>query len=222
MESGKPVIAIVDVAMKHSHMLIVSLYLLQLLIRVILMVAAKPETVNKYTKAMRIPHIVLSVLMLGTGIWLMARSPVGVEPYLWIKLALIAASIPLGVMGTKRGSVAFTGLSLALLLGAMGLSFAKPAALRSTPSSELDSTKPGADSPSVKAGKVIFEQKCVLCHGVDGKAGVQGAKDLSVSALDDAAIVDIIKHGKGVMPATDDLTDEQVQQVKDYVKYLRN
>jgi mono/diheme cytochrome c family protein len=212
-----------DTGIKHTHVLIVSLYLLQLLIRVILMAAAKKETVDKYTKAMRIPHIVLSILMLGTGIYLLVKAPAGIQPYTWVKLGLIALSIPLGVMGTKRNSIAFTGLSLLLLFGAMGLAFGKPSFLRTAATEAIDPGKADAnlDMAKVKAGQVIYEQRCVLCHGGDGAAGFQKAANLTTSTMADAAVIDIIHKGKGVMPPNADLTDEQVEQVKEYVKYLR-
>ncbi len=209
-----------DIAVGHSHKLIVGLYLLQLLIRVILMVAAKESTVERYTKVMRLPHIILSILMLGTGIYLMARAPGGMQPYIFLKLALVAGSIPLGVIGGKRKSVAFTGLALLLLLGALGLSLAKPRLMSSSPM--IDPAKTGmADEATLKDGQKLYEKYCMLCHGADGAAGFQGAKNLGASTLADADILNLIQNGKGVMPANTDLTAEEREKVKEYVKYMR-
>jgi mono/diheme cytochrome c family protein len=208
-----------DTGMLHTHKLVVSLYLLQLLVRVILMVASKKETVEKYTKAMRIPHIVLSILMLGTGIYLMVRTPTGTQPYIFVKLGLMLASIPLGIIGSKRSSVPLTGLAFLLLAGTMAIAFVKPAFLRSTTAVTVDAGD--ANAASLKEGKAVFEAKCYLCHGADGRMGFQGAKDLHVSVLEDDAIMEIIRHGKGRMPANNDLSDAEVQNLKDYVKYLR-
>jgi mono/diheme cytochrome c family protein len=211
-----------DTGMLHSHKLVVSLYLLQLLVRVILMVAAKPETVAKYTKALRVPHIVLSILMLVTGVYLMVKAPAGVQPYILVKLGLVLASVPLGVLGSKRNSVALTGLAFLLLAGTMAISFIKPSFLRTSNSSAIDPGKTGdADAATLKEGQALYEKYCVLCHGADGGAGFQGAKDLAASTLADAEIVNLIQHGKGVMPANTDLSDAEAQKVKDYVKYLR-
>lgn len=212
-----------DTGIKHTHVLIVSLYLLQLILRVVLMAAAKQETVQKYTRSMRVPHIILSILMLGTGIYLMVKAPAGIQPYTWVKLLLIAFSIPLGIVGTKRGSIAFTGLALLLLAGAMGLAYAKPSFLRTAVTEAIDPAKasPGLDMDQVKAGQPLYEQRCVLCHGGDGAAAFQGAKDLTASTMLDADIISIIKRGKGVMPPNSDLSHAQVEQIKEYVKYLR-
>lgn len=213
-----------DTGILHTHTLIVSLYLLQLLIRVILMAAASKESLAKYSKAMRIPHMVLATLMLGTGIFLMVRQAQGVDgiqPYVWVKFVLVLASIPLGVIGSKRNSVPLTGFAFVVLAGCMALAYAKPAALRSVATKTITTEKAGVDMAKVKAGQPLFEQYCVLCHGSDGAAGMQGAKDLGASVLQDADILAIIKNGKGMMPANPDLSDEQVEQVKEYVKYLR-
>ncbi|MBL0018380.1 MAG: SirB2 family protein [Bacteroidia bacterium] len=213
-----------DTGILHSHTLVVSLYLLQLLIRVVLMAAASKEALAKYTKAMRIPHIVLATLMLGTGIFLMVRQAQGVDgiqPYVWVKFALVLASIPLGVVGSKRNSVALTGFAFVVLAGCMALAYAKPEALRSVATKAIDTEKAGVDMEKVKAGQPLYEKYCVLCHGSDGAAGIQGAKNLQVSVLVDADILSIIKNGKGMMPANPDLNDAQVEQVKEYVKYLR-
>jgi mono/diheme cytochrome c family protein len=205
-----------DTAMKHSHTLVVSLYLLQLLLRLIMMAAATPEKSAKFTRAMRIPHIVLSVLFLGTGIFLMARQET-IQPYVWMKLGLIAASIPVGIIGGKRNSVPLTGFAFLLLAGAMALAFIKP--MRTTTTKEVQET--GENTATIKAGQQLYIQRCELCHGGDGTKAFQGAKDLKASTMEDAAIMDIIRKGKNMMPPNQDFTDQQVEELKEYVKYLR-
>jgi mono/diheme cytochrome c family protein len=46
----------------------------------------------------------------------------------------------------------------------------------------------------------LFLIRCASCHGKDGKLGVSGAKDLSISTLDSAQVYQIITKGKGGMP----------------------
>jgi mono/diheme cytochrome c family protein len=208
-----------DTGMLHTHTLVVSLYLLQLLIRLIMMAAATPEKAAKFTKAMRIPHIVLSILFLGTGIYLMTRQE-SIQPYAWVKLGLIVASIPLGVVGGKRNSVPLTAFAFLLLVGAMVLAFTKPAFLRSSTTKEVEESA-GGNSAQIKAGQQLYIQRCELCHGGDGTKAFQGAKDLKASTMDDAAIMDIIRKGKNMMPPNPDFTDAEVEQLKEYVKYLR-
>lgn len=210
-----------DTGMLHTHNLVVSLYLLQLLVRVVMMVAASPTTVEKYVKAMRVPHIVLSILMVATGTFLMFRTPGGTQPYILVKLLLVLASIPLGVIGSKRKSVALTAFAFLLLAGTMVIAYTKPAFLRSSSSTAVKGSKEGLDMTKVKAGQPLYELRCTLCHGADGAAGFQKAADLSASKMADADILTIIKNGKGVMPPNSDLGEAEVEQVKEYVKYLR-
>ena len=70
--------------------------------------------------------------------------------------------------------------------------------------------------------KTIFSENCVLCHGDDGKAGIMGSSDLSISKMDDEMMSSIIKNGKGRMTGFSTvLNDEQVKMVIDYIKTLR-
>src|ERR1041385_639658 len=71
-------------------------------------------------------------------------------------------------------------------------------------------------------GKSLYEAKCVNCHGADGKAGLMGAADLSISKLDDATITATVKNGKQMMKGFGgELNDSQIEAVANYVKGLR-
>ncbi len=72
-------------------------------------------------------------------------------------------------------------------------------------------------------GKALYESNCSICHGDDGKLGASGAKDLSVSTLDIANSMTIIKNGKGAMaPFGDDLLDDaQREAIARYIETLR-
>ncbi len=72
-------------------------------------------------------------------------------------------------------------------------------------------------------GKALYEQNCSICHGDDGKLGSAGSKDLSISKMDIAERMGIIKNGKGGMaPFGDDmLTDDQRQAIAEYIESFR-
>ncbi|MBI3510646.1 MAG: c-type cytochrome [Bacteroidetes bacterium] len=71
-------------------------------------------------------------------------------------------------------------------------------------------------------GKDIFSANCVSCHGEDGKAGVMGAKDLSLSTIDHATAVSIVKSGKGMMKSfSGQLSDTDIDAVVKYAESLR-
>lgn len=82
-------------------------------------------------------------------------------------------------------------------------------------------------------GPALFADNCASCHGPDGKAQTPAgkkvhAKDLTVSRLNDAAILQQIKegyrdsHGLPAMPAFKGrLSDEEVNALLPVVKSFR-
>lgn len=81
-----------------------------------------------------------------------------------------------------------------------------------------------ASSPtaSVVDGAKIFKKSCVVCHGEDGKLGLNGSKDLTQSEVDlDTRIVQITK-GKGLMtPFEHILSAEEIIAVAEYTITLK-
>jgi cytochrome c6 len=76
------------------------------------------------------------------------------------------------------------------------------------------------------AGKANYDKQCARCHGSNGKMGISGAKDLSVTKLTPAEMIPIITHGSsgGIMPAYKDvLSESQIAEVADYIeKHIKN
>ena len=71
-------------------------------------------------------------------------------------------------------------------------------------------------------GQSLFETNCTTCHGSDGKSGVLGAKDLSVSAMTKEQMIEIITNGKNTMtPFGNVMTREEIGSVADYVQTLK-
>lgn len=72
-------------------------------------------------------------------------------------------------------------------------------------------------------GKVLYKMNCASCHGLDGKAGVTGAKDLSTSKLDSSKIYKILIEGKGIMPPFEDIltTEKERNAVVDHIMSLK-
>ena len=70
--------------------------------------------------------------------------------------------------------------------------------------------------------KQIFKQSCAVCHGVDGKLGANGSKDLSQSILTIEEKVNMITKGKGVMVAFESiLSPEEIKAVAKYTEQLK-
>ncbi len=79
------------------------------------------------------------------------------------------------------------------------------------------------------AGQEIFQQKCILCHGQDGKAQTDMGKKVeaadltssNVQQLSASEMTKIVKSGKGKMPSFDEkLSNDQIKAVVGYVRTL--
>jgi len=78
-------------------------------------------------------------------------------------------------------------------------------------------------------GHDLFKAKCSMCHGEDGSGNTpigqsMKARDLAspeVQAQSDQQLSDIIRNGKGKMPAVGkDLSDEQVRELVAFLRKL--
>lgn len=80
------------------------------------------------------------------------------------------------------------------------------------------------DSSSSKkiSGIEIYKTKCVLCHGADGRMGLNGAKALPDSQLDEHERVNIILNGKNIMPSfRKTLSYEEIKAVAAFTMTLK-
>ncbi len=77
-------------------------------------------------------------------------------------------------------------------------------------------------SKTQSKGASIYKTHCVLCHGEDGKLGLNNSKDLTASTLNLEEKVKIITHGKNTMLAYKSiLTKEEIDAVASYVHKLK-
>ena len=71
-------------------------------------------------------------------------------------------------------------------------------------------------------GATIFKKYCILCHGADGKLGLNGAKDLTVSPLTKAERIVLIANGKNAMtPFKGILSASEIEAVAEYTMSLK-
>ena len=74
------------------------------------------------------------------------------------------------------------------------------------------------------SGSELYSENCKICHGDDGKAGISGASDLSMSTLGADSVEYFILKGKKSMPPFSFLfeqDDEALKRVVDHVQSLR-
>ena len=95
----------------------------------------------------------------------------------------------------------------------------------SSPAETNENAGSGSRSAVVVApeeAQKVYEQKCSLCHGTDGRKMLAGAPDLALSTLDREAVVGLIQFGKGTMPPHKDvLTAEMIEALADHVETLK-
>jgi len=71
-------------------------------------------------------------------------------------------------------------------------------------------------------GKTLYEQKCKVCHGADGKLGLSGASDLSVSVLAHEEVVNVVTNGRNTMVGWKGvLSPTEIEALATYVEGLR-
>ena len=191
--------------MLHSHTLFVVLFTLIYLVKTILLLSDRNELLDKFKKKTKVLEMIVSFGFLATGIYLMTQLP-EINQFLIIKLSLVFLSIPLAVVGFKKKNKVLASLSFFLIVVSFTLAY------------KAKDAKAGTKIATVE-GKQIFEDKCTLCHGSDGKLGLNGAKDLTVSQVSHTDIVSLVSNGKNSMPAFNtSLSSEQIEAVASYVE----
>lgn len=191
--------------MLHSHTLFVVLFTFIYLVKTILLLSDRNELLEKFKKKTKVAEMIVSFGFLATGIYLMTQLPV-INTLLIIKLVLVFLSIPLAVIGFKKKNKVLATLSFFLIVVSFSLAY------------KAKEAKAGKKIAAV-SGKEIYTEKCVLCHGDNGKLGLNGSKDLSVTQLPHAAIIEIINTGKnGMAPYKNVLSQEQIEAVASYIE----
>jgi putative heme-binding domain-containing protein len=97
-------------------------------------------------------------------------------------------------------------------------------AARSAPQ-QSPSPLPSSAQPDLAAGKLIFEGRCSLCHGIDGGGGRGPSlrRPKLARAADDEALKSLIENGiPPEMPGAWFLTKEEIAGVAAYVRSLGN
>jgi len=191
--------------MLHSHTLFVVLFTLIYLIKTILLLSDKDELLEKFKKKTKVAEMIVSFGFLATGVFLITQVP-EINKFMIIKLVLVFASIPLAVVGFKKKNKILATLSFFFIVVSFSLAYKSKA------------FKAGENIVAVN-GKEIFADKCALCHGDNGKLGLSGAKDLSITQLSHVGIVEIVTNGKNTMAAyKGTLSTEQIEAVASFIE----
>lgn len=75
---------------------------------------------------------------------------------------------------------------------------------------------------TVLSGSDLYQKNCSVCHGNDGKKGLSGASDLSISTLEYTSIVDVITNGRKIMPPFKaSLKTQEIEAIAKHVESLK-
>jgi mono/diheme cytochrome c family protein len=220
-----------EIGMLHTHVLVVTLFLLFLLFKTILLLANKNELLAKVRKLKMIDPI-LGVLMLATGGYLLSLYGAAAPTYLWVKLVIVLLIIPIGIIAFKKENKAMAIVAVLLTLYIYGasevgsLTFSRnetvAVADESPANNAAEVVIEGETAELIKNGKEVYIAECKKCHGEDGKKGLFKAPDLTQSKLNLSERVAWIKKGKGVMPAYEnELSASEIEAVALYLDELK-
>ncbi len=110
--------------------------------------------------------------------------------------------------------------AITAIIGAMSCGGGEKGTDAAKSDQKMDAPEP--TTPAAPDGEKIFKTYCIACHGLDGKLALNGAKDLSVSAITMEDRIQQITKGKGLMtPYESILSPEQIQAVADYTVTLK-
>lgn len=75
----------------------------------------------------------------------------------------------------------------------------------------------GGGEETAQAGEELYKANCASCHGGDLSGGAGPALDNVGDNYSADDIVGIIQNGQGSMPAQDHLSEEESQQIADWL-----
>lgn len=211
-------------AVFHTHKLVVLLFLGIYVIKTILLLTGSTNALTKFTKFIKIPEMIVSMLFFLTGGYLVMN--IANFGFLFImKLVFVLAAIPIAVIGFKKRKKLLAVISLFLIFGAYGFAEVHKARMGKIQDfTDEVITNPQASNYILNLhGKALYNAQCMVCHGIEGTAGLSGAKNLQTSELSNEDIHSIIYSGKTSMPKMEGkFNNQELKALVKYVKELRN
>ncbi len=205
-------------ALLHTHKLVVTLFLVIYLIKLVYLLAF-PDSLEKMSKRLKVPEMVVSFLFLLTGVWMLLNMADPFRSMYVIKLVAVFASIPIAVLGFKKKNKPMAVLSVVLIVAAYGLAeMGKKQILKPQTQLTYAVAADAADYDAVAHGKALYGQYCTSCHGENGDKGLSGAKNLRISLQSPEEIKTLLSKGKNAMPSYKNILNDQ--ETSALVQYL--
>ena len=146
-----------------------------------------------------------------------------IELYHLIKLALLGVILWISRYSTKLNFAFATLLSIGLLI------YSGYASFTDTPTFPREQGTFEKEHPEIsqlseiEKGERIFTTLCARCHGNDGKKGLFGAADLTISAYSIDKKIDLIEKGSPLTVMRsfkDELSSQEIRAVAKYIHQL--
>ena len=206
----------------HTHKLAVTLFLLIYIVKLILILSNK-EKLEKFSKVVKVPEMIISFLFFATGIYLVINAA-EVTTMMIVKYILVFASIPLAIIGFKKSKKPLAIVAVIFIIGAYCLaemSRGKKSQRREIAAS-IETNREAESYDVLTHGKALYLSQCAVCHGEVGKKGLSGAKDLSISEQSKEEMFTLVSAGKNSMPAyNNNFSREEIEAMVAYVATLK-
>lgn len=197
-----------------AHFILVTLFLVHYVLKLAFLLLKKETTLASYTAKTKVPEMIISAGFLLTGVALVILGP-ALNTLQIVKILMVLASIPIAVVGFKKGKKILAVLAVLLIVVSFGLAEMNKAKSKKV---KVDTTQAAS---ALEQGKMIYTQQCVACHGEKGDANLAGAKNLRETTLTAEEQKTIIKNGKGTMQPYANLTDEQLNGLVEFIQTLK-
>lgn len=203
--------------------LLFTLYLLIILIRSFWLMRDKERQIKLKHKLRYVEWIFLSLMFL-TGVY-----PILVlgtfDLYHGIKILLLCGVIWINRFDTRIHFTMTSLVSIAMIALIGFISFKKAPSLKSQDSffDSADSIS-SADLDGLEKGRVIFNELCSTCHGIDGKLRKFEAADLSITTLGLGERILVITNGAPLTvmpPFKNQLSEDEIEAVASFIEELK-
>ncbi len=112
--------------LKHTHTLLVVIFLISFLIKTFMILTGKNESLEKYQKIARIPEMLIALAFLSLGVIMLVQIGfTNIGGWFHLKLLLVVIAIPMGIIGFKKNNRIMIIISALLFIYLVLLSFLK-------------------------------------------------------------------------------------------------